>query len=139
VTGRICDALEREFGAAAIFRDVDSVPLGVDFRAHIGAAIQGCDVVLAVIGKNWAGAGESGALRRIDDPADFVRVELESAMERNIPVIPLVVNRAVLPRADELPTQISALAYRNGMPIRHDPDFRSDVARLCKQLRDSIP
>ena len=141
VTGRICDALEREFGAHAIFRDVDSIPLGVDFREHLGSAIQRCQVVLVIIGRDWAGAGEAGAsstARRIDDPGDFVRVEVESAIQRKIPVIPLLVNRAVMPRADELPPEIAPLAYRNGMPIRHDPDFRGDVARLCKELRDSL-
>jgi hypothetical protein len=137
VTGRICDALEREFGSDAIFRDVDSIPLGVDFRTHLGAAIQRCDVVLAVIGKEWAGAGEAGG-RRIDDPADFVRVEIASAIQRDIPVIPLLVNRAVMPRPEQLPAEIVDLAYRNGMPIRHDPDFRGDVARLCKDLRTSL-
>jgi hypothetical protein len=138
VTGRICDALEREFGADAIFRDVDSIPLGVDFRQHLGAAIEQCHVVLAIIGRDWTGAAEPGAPRRIDDPSDFVRVEIESAIQRQIPVIPLLVNRAVMLTADQLPAPIAALAYRNGMPIRHDPDFKGDVARLCKELRTSL-
>lgn len=130
--------MEREFGAEAIFRDVDSIPLGVDFREHLGSAIQRCHVLLAVIGRDWIGTGEPGGARRIDDPTDFVRVEIESAIQRDIPVIPLLVNRAAMPRPEQLPTEIAALAYRNGMPIRHDPDFRTDVTRLCHELRQDL-
>ena len=110
----------------------------MDFRAHLGSAIQRCHIVLAVIGKDWSGGGEPGAARRIDDPTDFVRVEIESAIQRDIPVIPLLVNRAVMPKPDQLPAALAALAYRNGMPIRHDPDFRTDVARLCQELRQAL-
>lgn len=134
VTGRLCDALEREFGAENIFRDVDSIPLGVDFREHLGAAVQRCRVLLAVIGRNWAGSVEGGS-RRIDDPADFVRVEVESAIARGVPVIPLLVGQAAMPKADALPAALAPLAYRNGMSLRPDPDFRNDVARLCRDLR----
>lgn len=137
VTGRLCDALEREFGAENIFRDVDSIPLGVDFREHLGAAVQRCRVLLAVIGRNWTGSVEGGK-SRIDDPADFVRVEVESAIARGVPVIPLLVGQATMPKADALPAALAPLAYRNGMSLRPDPDFRNDVARLCRDLRTHL-
>lgn len=137
VTGRLCDALEREFGAENIFRDVDSIPLGVDFRDHLGAAVQRCRVLLAVIGRNWAGPVDDGS-RRIDDPADFVRVEIEAAIARGVPVIPLLVGQATMPKADALPAELAPLAYRNGMSLRPDPDFRNDVARLCRDLRTHL-
>lgn len=137
VTGRLCDTLEREFGAENVFRDVDSIPLGVDFRDHLGAAVQRCRVLLAVIGKNWAGPLDDGS-RRIDDPVDFVRVEIESAIARGVPVIPLLVGQAIMPKADMLPAALAPLAYRNGMSLRPDPDFRNDVARLCRDLHTHL-
>ena len=80
-TGRICDRLKEHFGREAVFLDVDAVPFGVDFRLHIEQEVGRCDVLLAIIGKGWIEARheEEGSRRRLDDPGDFVRVEIASA------------------------------------------------------------
>lgn len=134
ITGRIYDRLTQKFGKEAIFKDVDSVPLGVDFRNHIDAEVKRCDVVLAVIGEKWLGETTEGANFSINDPKDFVRIEIESALQRNIPVIPLLVQGAIMPPEKDLPPSIQALAYRNGLVIGDDPRFHSDVDRLIKHI-----
>jgi len=77
--------------------------------------------------------GETGR-RRLDDPRDFVRIEVEAALQRDIPVIPLLVQGAVMPSEEKLPTSLQSLTYRNGIPIRADPDFHRDVDRLIQAL-----
>jgi TIR domain len=134
VTGRIYDRLVQQFGREAIFKDVDSIPLGVDFRGVLDNAVGQCNLLLAVIGRQWlSGQNESGA-RRLDDPRDFVRIEIESAIRRDIPVIPLLVQGAGMPGENDLPTSLQALVYRNAIPIRPDPDFHHDIDRLIKGI-----
>ena len=88
--GRVHDRLEREFGRALVFMDVSTIPLGVNFASALRREVEKCDVLLAVIGPNWLDAsGEDGA-RRLDDPSDFVRIEIATALERDIPVIPIL-------------------------------------------------
>jgi hypothetical protein len=85
IAGRIYDRLRARFGSDAVFMDIDTIPFGVDFREHIDAAVGQCDVALAVIGPRWSGQNKTS--RRIDDAKDFVRIEIESALQRGIPVI----------------------------------------------------
>lgn len=149
VSGRLYDHLTAKFPPAGIFKDVDSIPLGMDFREHLKNAVGGCEVMLVVIGPRWAHAAGSGKpgfakgrgpksgpaeRRRIDDPSDFVRIEIEAALERNIPVIPVLVGGATMPLATELPETLSALAFRQAMYLRPDPDFRTDVQKLIGSL-----
>ena len=91
VTGRIYDRLVQQFGREAIFKDVDSIPLGVDFRISLGDAVGQCNLLLAVIGRRWLSIQNESGARRLDDPRDFVRIEIEAALQRDIPVIPLLV------------------------------------------------
>jgi tetratricopeptide (TPR) repeat protein len=141
VTGHINDLLRKEFGDASVFTDVDNIALGVDFRAVLDETVSQCQVLLAVIGTAWLTVrGQDGQLR-LEDPADFVRIEIESALKRNIPVIPLLVSGATMPTAEDLPDSLKELAFRNGTQIRPGPDFRVDMARLAKNLQrhfDSI-
>src|SRR5262245_3456964 len=89
VVGRIDDHLVKVFGRESVFKDVDSISLGTDFRKVISQRVSECDVLLAVIGPMWLAArGPSGG-RRLDDEADYVRIEIETALRRDIPVIPL--------------------------------------------------
>jgi len=103
--GRIYDRLRTHFGNDAVFFDIDSIPFGEDFREHIDAAVGQCDIVLAVIGTKWA--GENDAHRRLDDPRDFVRIELESALNRNLPVIPILIDHARMPGEADLPPSLA--------------------------------
>jgi hypothetical protein len=134
VTDRISEHLTARFVEENVFRDIHSIPLGIDFREHVDAAIAQCDVVLVIIGSQWLAAQGSGGRRRIDDPSDFVRVEIETALSRDIPIIPLILQNATMPQADELPPSLRSLAFRNGLRVRPDPDFRNDLERLFAAL-----
>jgi hypothetical protein len=128
VVGRIYDRLVDRFGRTHVFKDVDSIPLGVDFRKHLSDSVGKCRVFLAVISRGWL--QQSDGERRIDQPNDFVRIEMEAALSRNIPVIPVLVQGAALPGEQELPPSLRELAYRNATVVRADPDFHADIARL---------
>jgi hypothetical protein len=132
VTGRIYDRLIQHFGKQSVFKDVDSIPLGVDFRKHLGDSVGRCDVLLTVIGKQWL-IGDLGH-RRLDDVRDFVRIEIEAALRRDIPVIPVLVQTAPVPRPEDLPETLQSLVYRNGVPVRPDPDFHQDMDRLIRGI-----
>ncbi|HRF97679.1 MAG TPA: toll/interleukin-1 receptor domain-containing protein [Aggregatilineales bacterium] len=135
ITGRVHDWLVFAFGEKNVFKDVDDIPPGMDFRMVLRNALDKCDAVLAVIGSEWLENRDSQGRRRIDLPDDFVRMEIEAALSRDdVLVIPVLVNGAVMPTVDELPLKLRPLAYRNAVTIRHDPDFQRDMARLIDQL-----
>lgn len=138
VTGRIYDRLIQVF-PQSVFRDVDSIPLGVDFRAYLDEQVAKCDVFLAVIGRGWLKAKGRKGKSRLEDPGDFVRIEIESALKRQIPVIPVLVQGAKIPAAERLPSSIHALSYRNGIVVRPDPDFHKDMDRLIAHLKPPVP
>jgi hypothetical protein len=137
VTGRIYDRLVQRFDKAQVFKDVDSIPLGVDFREHLGGVVGQCDVLLAVVGDEWLAADSTGR-RRVDDTKDFVRIEIEAALQRNIPVIPLLVRGASVPSENDLPASLAQLSYRNGIAVRPDPDFHRDMDRLIAGLEGHL-
>jgi TIR domain len=136
VTGRIYDRLTAHFGKDTVFKDVDSIPLGVDFRKHLGDSVGRCDVLLTIIGKQWLVADESQ--RRLDDVRDFVRIEIEAALQRDIPVIPVLVQGASVPKPADLPETLQSLVYRNGIACRPDPDFHSDMDRLIRGIEGCL-
>jgi formylglycine-generating enzyme required for sulfatase activity len=138
VTGRIDDRLVQQFGRQAVFVDVDSIPFGVDFRKHLDEQVAKCDVFLAVIGPDWMGQKDSQGNTRLEDPRDFVRIEIESALTRQIPVIPILVRGASIPPAKKLPQSMQDLPYRNGLAVRSGPDFHNDMNRLIAYLTQQI-
>lgn len=137
-TGRIYDRLVAVLGRERVFKDVDDIPLGADFRKVLDDAVGRCAVLLVVIGRDWLTVTNEHGQRRLDDPADFVRLEVESALRRGIPVIPVLVRDAAIPRPDELPESICELVYHNGIQVRPDPDFHHDVDRLIRALNDVL-
>lgn len=137
VTGRIYDRLVSAFDKRSVFKDVDSIPLGVDFRDYIDRMVSRCDVFIAVIGPQWFGETAPN-VRRIDGDMDFVRLELESAIKRDIPIIPVLVRGARMPDEATLPVSIQRFAYRNGTHVRSDPDFHHDMDRLIEGLRGHL-
>ncbi|MES1163317.1 MAG: CzcE family metal-binding protein, partial [Rhizobacter sp.] len=92
-----------------------------------------CGVLLAVIGKNWLSVVDKEGKRRLDDPYDFVRLETASALKRDIPVIPVLVHDAGMPRAEQLPDDLKELAFRNSVELTH-ARWSSDVQLLIKAL-----
>jgi hypothetical protein len=123
VSGRIFDRLIAHFGRPSVFIDVDNIPPGVDFRAHIADAIGQSTVLLAIIGPKWCDSVNADGERRLDDPGDFVRIEIESALERNVHVIPLLVRDARVPSALQLPESLRKLVYLNAPEVRSGHDF----------------
>lgn len=132
--GRLRDRLIQEFGADQVFMDVDTIDLGVDFTEVIENAVSDVDVLLCVMGSEWASLTDESGKRRVDDPADFVRVEVASALKRNIRVIPVLVKDAKMPSANQLPPDLSALVKRNALQLG-DARFHSDVDLLVQSLR----
>ena len=134
VAGRIYDRLASHFGASAIFKDVDSIPPGIDFKEHLEKAVGKCKIFLVVIGDKWLEIADSLQNNRLQDPRDFVRIEIEAALNRNILIIPLLVRGASMPEEEKLPPSLRKLVYRNAIPIRSDPDFHRDMDRLIEVL-----
>ena len=137
--GRVRDRLEREFGADLLFMDVDAVPLGVNFVKVLRDEVTKCDALLAIIGPNWANVLDNNGHRRFDDPNDFVRIEIAAALLRDIPVIPVLLDGAVIPKAENLPVELQEFAIRNGLhPIIHSA-ASSLTVRSSKSIRHSAP
>ena len=134
VTGRIYYRLCQHLGRERVFRDVDSIPAGVDFRPHIETLISRCKTCLVVIGPQWVNTKDPAGSVRLSDPADHVRQEIESALGRNIKVIPVLVGSTEMPRVQDVPGSLRELCYRNAMKVRPDPDFHRDMDRLVDEL-----
>ncbi|OLD51137.1 MAG: hypothetical protein AUI42_00050 [Actinobacteria bacterium 13_1_40CM_2_65_8] len=131
--GRLYDALSTRFGGNSVFMDVDAIPPGADFAAVINQSVASCDVLVTVIGKNWVGLTDASGRRRLDDEQDLVRLEIEAALERNIRVIPALVQGADMPRLEQLPASIAKLAGRQAFEISHSR-WKADVERLITTL-----
>jgi hypothetical protein len=135
--GWLFDRLVEHFGKGQVFKDVDSIELGDDFVEVISRAVGGCDVLLALIGDRWLTATGEDGKRRLDDPEDFVRLEIEAALTRNVRVIPVLVEGARMPRALELPPSMANLAYRQAHELS-PARFNSDADRLIKALNRGL-
>jgi len=131
--GRLFEDLCDRFGKAAVFMDVAGIEPGRDFRRAIEQQVASCGVLLAVIGKNWLTVTDRDGKRRLDDPYDFVRLETASALKRDIPVIPVLVHDAAMPRAEQLPDDLKELAFRNSVELTH-ARWPSDVQLLINAL-----
>lgn len=133
LAGRIFDRLATHYGKHAVFMDVDAIPIGVDFRAHIDTTLRYTDVLLAVIGAQWLGARE-GAAARISEATDPVRVEIETALARGAPIIPVLVDGAKMPEAGQLPPEFGAFAYLNAAEVTTGRDFHAQMDRLIAAI-----
>jgi TIR domain len=133
LAGRLYDRLADRFGDGQVFIDVDTIEPGVDFAEEISRAVATCKVLLAVIGPSWLTAGDEQGHRRLDDPDDIVRLEIEAALARDVRVIPILVEGAAIPGRQDLPESLAGLTRRNALFIRHE-SFRSDVGRLVTAI-----
>jgi hypothetical protein len=133
--------LESAFASDQLFIDVDSIEPGVDFVRALDEQVAKCDILLAVIGKRWIDARDDADDRRLDNPEDFVRIEIAAALAQNKRVIPVLLGDAQMPRSSDLPDDIKALARRNAIRLTHDR-FKADSASLVialKRVLESIP
>ena len=131
--GRLFEDLCERFGKDAVFMDVAGIEPGRDFRRAIEQQVASCGVLLAVIGKDWLNVTDGQGRRRLDDPYDFVRLETVGALKRDIPVIPVLVHQAEMPRPEQLPDDLKDLAFRNGVELTH-ARWASDVQVLIAAL-----
>jgi TIR domain len=125
LAGRLYDRLTDRFGEGQVFIDVDTIELGVDFAEEISRAVAACKVLLAVFGPTWLTSTDERGRRRLDDPDDIVRLEIEAAFARDVRMIPILVEGAVMPGRQDLPESLAGLARRNALLIRHE-SFRYD-------------
>jgi hypothetical protein len=113
--------------------DIDNIPVGMDFRDHLQTTLQSCDILLAVVGPNWLGTDKDGH-HRIADEADWVRIEIEAALAKNVPVIPILIDRSRLPKPSELPEGLRNFAFRQAAEIDSGLDFRMHMDRLIRSM-----
>jgi len=140
ITGRIHDRLLYAFGDANVFKDVNDIPPGRDFRGILQEAVNESDVILVIIGTQWLTVTDANGKRRIDDPDDFVHIEVRNALQRDRALtIPVLVNNATMPTKADLPPDLQQLAYKNAVRVRNDPDFKIDMDRLIKYLKPPLP
>ncbi|MGA9465205.1 MAG: TIR domain-containing protein [Terracidiphilus sp.] len=132
--GRLFDDLVLNFSDESVFMDVAAIEPGRDFRKAIDQSVANCSVLLAIVGLEWLEAKDAAGGRRLDDPNDFVRIELASALRRDIPVVPVLVRGARMPRVEQLPDDLKELAYRNAVELTH-ARWKSDVQVLIRALR----
>jgi hypothetical protein len=135
--GWIADSFEEYFGEDKVFRDIDSLEPGLEFSEAIERALESSEVLLAVIGKHWLTATDAAGQRPLENPYDFVRVEIATALQRNMRVIPVLVQGASMPSADELPEDLAPLTRRNAFEL-HDTSLRDDIRRLITVIERVI-
>jgi hypothetical protein len=135
--GRLSDRLSNHFPSNQIFMDVDSVDLGEDFVKTIEETVGSCDVLIAVIGKGWLSSSDQEGQRRLDSPEDFVRVEIATALKREIRVIPVLVEGVSMPQYRDLPDDLKPLVRRNALQLSHDR-FCTDSERLVSAVQRAL-
>lgn len=131
--GWLHDRLVAKFGESAVFRDVDVIEPGVDFVDELSRQVAECDFFVAVIGDQWLDARNDTGGRRLDDPRDFVRIEIEAALAREIRIVPVLVGGASMPVEEELPESLRPLARRNAIRLTHER-FGTDSNALFRAI-----
>jgi hypothetical protein len=131
--GRLFDDLTSRYSDESVFMDVAAIEPGKDFRIAIDESVASCTVLLAIIGLDWLDSKDPEGRKRLDNPNDFVRIELATALQRNIPVIPVLVRGARMPRAEQLPEELKELAFRNAVDLTH-ARWKTDVLVLIRAL-----
>jgi TPR repeat protein len=129
----VYDRLSQYFSNSEIFIDIDAIKPGVDFVKAIEASVGSSDVLIAVIGKRWLISSNEKGSRRLDDPDDFVRLEIATALKCNIQVVPVLVDGASIPRSNELPEDLKLLVRRQALDVSNNR-FNADVERLIVTL-----
>ncbi len=129
--------LQKYFSKDQIFKDFNAISPGDDFVVSINSALQSCDVLLVLIGKSWLQMKDEDGTRRLEDPNDFVRLEIAKALDRNIKVVPVLLDRTPMPRAEDLPENLQSLCRRQFVEI--DPTrFEDDVRKLAEAIRNAM-
>lgn len=138
VAGRLADSLDRYFGQGRVFRDVDGIRAGSNFEEVLRETSQGADAMIVLIGPRWTSVADAQGRPRLHDPEDWVAREIAAALERGIPLYPVLVESAAMPRPDELPDTLRTLVRHNAMSIS-DQRWSMDVTRLARVVAMDVP
>src|SRR5262245_9804281 len=131
IAGRIFDRLVARYGATSVFMDVDNIPFGTDFREHIRETLQASDLLVAIVGPQWLGSrGQS----RIKDSTDPVRIEIETALQARLPIVPVLVDGTDMPQPSDLPEALEKFCYLNAAAVASGRDFHHHVDRLIRSI-----
>ncbi|MGZ8201373.1 MAG: toll/interleukin-1 receptor domain-containing protein [Methylosarcina sp.] len=136
VRALMCE-LRNAFGSQQVFLDMETIEAGRDFVEIIEQAVEGCEILLAVIGPTWLTVTNEFGQRRIHDPDDFIKLEIVAALQRKIPVIPILVNEAEMPRAEEIPLELQALASLQAVVVSHD-NWDDDIQELIGAIDNLV-
>jgi hypothetical protein len=136
--GRLYDRFLEIFGTERVFMDVDGIQPGQDFVEAIEEKVRSCNAMVVVIGREWLKAVGQSNRSRLEDPQDYVRLEILSALQRKIRIIPVLVSGARMPRPEDLPTDIAQLARRQAVEL-NDALFRQSLAPLIGALQNALP
>jgi uncharacterized membrane protein len=136
--GRLSDSLASYFGDDRVFRDIDGIAGGDDFGHVISQTLSAADAVIVLIGRNWLGATDEQGRRRLDETGDWVVQEISTALEKDVPVYPVLVDGAPMPRSEELPSALRPLTRFNAISVSDDR-WTADVSRLAKIVALDIP
>lgn len=136
MAGRLYDRLVDEFSADKVFMDVDAMKPGIDFAQQLEDQVSRCSIVLAIIGPRWCDARNEKGERRLENDQDWVRTELAAALKRNIPVVPVLVDGAIMPHASQLPDELRSLTRRHAIEVRNTK-FRADADAVVKAIVDT--
>jgi tetratricopeptide (TPR) repeat protein len=130
-----------EFGEKGVFRDLVDIEPGRDFRTALEEETNSCDVMLVIIGPQWTGIADDQRNKRLFDPEDYTRKEVETGLKRlpigNVLVVPVLVLDATMPSSDELPESLRMLTYQNAISVHDDPYFDYDMGRLIEAIKGS--
>ena len=137
--GRLRDRLAAAFGESQVFLDIDQVGIGEDFVARTTSVVESCRVLLVVIGRRWLDVRDAQGRRRIDDPDDYVRIEIATALRQapQLVIVPVLVHGARMPHEDDLPEELTALSRRNALAAP-DERWHSEIDRLITTLESLV-
>ena len=134
MTGRIFDRLCAHYGKDAVFMDIDKIPAGIDFRQYLSNTLLKAQVVLAIVGHKWHGGGAKGSNDRIQDENDPVRIEVETALYGNVPIIPVLIGQRKMPSAAQMPDKLKEFVYLNAVAVDPGVDFDHHMQRLIRAI-----
>jgi hypothetical protein len=137
ITGRVFDRLQAHFGKFSVFMDVETIPPGLDFRKHIASTLERCKVVVAIVGPQWIGANGQEP-PRIFDEDDWVRIEIETALNKGLPIIPVCVDQTPMPKAHDLPASLQPFSFLQASPVDSRRNFGVDTKRLIRAIEQHL-
>ena len=137
VAGRLFDRMEQDFPRDQLFFDVDNIPPGEDFVAYLNQKVDACDVLLALIGPNWESQLDNKDYDSGAQSKDFVRIEIEAALDKGKKVIPVLVSGAEMPREEDLPKLLRPFARRHAVRLSHER-FKADAAGITNALKAAL-